>query len=189
MTTVRMTDVLTLPNLISATGLLLVLRGSARAETGRGISMTVAGRLLDLLDGKVARSTGQTSEFGAAVDAAFDKAGVLAIGVNEWHKGIAPKPALLVIAAQNAVNLAATALVKRQRPDEAMEPSRDGKTAMAYQNGALGAYAVAALFRTRSPVTSRIFRVIGHGGTLVGTGWFGVRASTAYIRRLTRPTF
>jgi phosphatidylglycerophosphate synthase len=181
----RMADVLTLPNAISAVGLGLVLKGSARADTGWGISLTVAGRLLDLLDGKVARMTGQTSQFGAAVDAAFDKAGVLAIGVNEWRYRVAPRPALLAIAAQNAVNLTATAMSARFGADEELAPVHDGKRAMGYQNAALGAYAVAALLRRRGVPTGALsFQLTGHANLVVGVGYYGIRASRQYVTQM-----
>lgn len=178
----RMADVFSLPNAISAIGLGLVVKGSARADTGWGIGLTVAGRLLDLLDGKVARMTGQTSQFGAAVDAAFDKAGVLAIGVNEWRYRVAPRPALLAIAAQNAVNLSATAISARLGGDEELAPVHDGKRAMGYQNAALGAYAVAALLRRRGQPTGALsFQLTGHANLVVGVGYYGIRASRQYV--------
>ena len=185
MRTFSLSDVLTVPNAISAVGLGLVLKGSARADTGWGISLTVAGRLLDLLDGKVARMLDQSSQFGAGVDAAFDKAGVLAIGVNEWRYRIAPRPALLAIAAQNTINLAATAISTRLSGDEELVPVKDGKSAMAYQNGALGAYAVAALLRRRGVRAGALaFQLIGHVDTVVGTAYFGAKASRQYLVRV-----
>lgn len=183
MATIKLSDVLTVPNAISAVGLGLVLHGSARADTGWGITETVAGRLLDLLDGKVARMMNQSSEFGAGIDAAFDKAGVLAIGINEWRGNIAPKPALIVIALQNAVNLVATAVATRLGGEDDLAPVLDGKAAMAYQNGALGAYAISALFRRRHRAVSIVFRVIGDVDTVIGTGYFGVKASRQYVLR------
>ncbi len=178
----RAADVFTVPNAISTVGLALVLRGSARADTGWGISLTVAGRLLDLLDGKVARMLDQSSQFGAGIDAAFDKAGVLAIGVNEWRGRIAPRPALLAIAAQNGINLLAAAVSTRLAGDTELAPVHAGKSAMAYQNGALGAYAVGTLLARRGmPRGALAFRLIGHADTLIGCGWFGVPASRQYL--------
>lgn len=178
-------DVLTVPNAISAVGLGLVLKGSAHADTGWGIGLTVAGRLLDLLDGIVARRMNQSSQFGAGIDAAFDKVGVLAIGVNEWRYRIAPRSALLAIAAQNAVNLAATAISTRLGGDEELAPAKDGKRAMGYQNAALGAYAVAGLLRRRGiPAAALAFQLVGHGGIGVGVGYFGIPASRQYIARV-----
>lgn len=184
MASFRAADILTIPNAISAVGLGLVLHGSARVDTGRGIAETVIGRLLDLLDGKVARKLHQSSEFGAGIDAAFDKAGILAIGINEWRGNIAPKPALLAIAVQNAVNLTATAIATRLGGQDDLAPVLDGKSAMAYQNGALGAYAVSALLRRRSRGWSLVFRVIADADTIIGTGYFGLRASRQYVARV-----
>lgn len=186
MHSVRITtsDVLTVPNAISAAGLGLVLKGSAHADTGTGIALTVAGRLLDLLDGKVARMLNQSSQFGAGIDAAFDKAGVLAIGINEWRNNLAPKPVLLAIAAQNAINLAATALSTRLGDDQ-LAPVHEGKRAMGHQNGALGAYAVAALLRKRGvPTGALVFQLAGHANAVVGVGYYGIRASRQYVLRV-----
>ena len=183
MASFRASDVLTIHNAISAVGLGLVLHGSARADTARGIAETVIGRLLDLADGKVARLLDQSSEFGAGIDAAFDKAGILAIGINEWRGNIAPRPALLAIAVQNAVNLVATAVATRLGGDEDLAPVVDGKSAMAYQNGALGAYAVSALLRRHSRPWSLAFRVIADADTIIGTGYFGLKASRQYVSR------
>lgn len=184
MRTFKMADVFTIPNAISAAGLALVLKGSARADTGWGIGLTVAGRLLDLLDGKVARMLDQSSEFGAGIDAAFDKAGVLAIGVNEWRGNIAPKPVLLAIGAQNAVNLVATAVSTRLGDDQ-LAPVFDGKRAMGYQNGALGAYAVSALLRKQGvPTGALVFQLMAHANAVVGVGYYGIRASRQYVTRV-----
>ncbi len=184
MPTFRMADVFTVPNAISAVGLGLVLKGSARADTGWGITLTVAGRLLDLLDGKVARMLDQSSELGAGIDAAFDKAGVLAIGVNEWRGNIAPKPVLLAIGAQNAVNLVATAMSTRLGDDQ-LAPVFDGKRAMGYQNGALGAYAVAALLRKQGmPTGALVWQLAAHANAVVGVGYYGIRASRQYVIRV-----
>jgi len=180
---IRLADVLSIPNVISAVGLGLVLHGSARLDTTKGLTETVVGRMLDLVDGKVARMLNQNSEFGAGVDAAFDKAGIIAIGINQWRGNIAPKPALLAIAMQNAVNLMATVVATKLGGDDDLAPVADGKIAMTWQNGALGAYAVSALLRQRSQGWSRAFRLIGDADTVIGTGYFGVRASRQYVAR------
>ena len=66
-------DVFTIPNLISVTGAALAMHGSEKIDTPEGLAECVVGRLADVLDGKVARMTGQTSNFGAALDAITDK--------------------------------------------------------------------------------------------------------------------
>lgn len=66
-------DIFTIPNLISVTGAALAIHGSEKIDTAEGLAECAVGRLADVLDGKVARMTGQTSNFGAALDATTDK--------------------------------------------------------------------------------------------------------------------
>ena len=58
-------DVFTIPNFISMIGAALVMHGSEKIDTPEGLAECAVGRLADVLDGKVARMTGQTSNFGA----------------------------------------------------------------------------------------------------------------------------
>ena len=58
---------------MSLAGAVLAWRGAKRINTTAGVAQVVAGRLIDTLDGTVARQTGQTSNFGAIVDAGLDK--------------------------------------------------------------------------------------------------------------------
>lgn len=66
-------DIFTVPNLISVAGAALAIHGSEKINTAEGLAECAVGRLADVLDGKVARMTGQTSNFGAALDATTDK--------------------------------------------------------------------------------------------------------------------
>ena len=66
-------DVFTIPNLISVTGAALAMHGSEKIDTPEGLAECAVGRLADVLDGKVARMTGQTSNTGATLDATTDK--------------------------------------------------------------------------------------------------------------------
>ena len=66
-------DIFTIPNLISVTGAALAIHGSEKIDTAEGLTECAVGRLADVLDGKVARMTGQTSNTGAALDATTDK--------------------------------------------------------------------------------------------------------------------
>ena len=68
------TDIPTIPNAMSIAGAVLALRGAKRIDTTAGIAQVAAGRFIDVLDGIVARKTGQTSDFGALLDAGLDKA-------------------------------------------------------------------------------------------------------------------
>ena len=66
-------DVFTIPNSISMIGAALVMHGSEKIDKPEGLAECAVGRLADVLDGKIARMTGQTSNFGAALDATTDK--------------------------------------------------------------------------------------------------------------------
>lgn len=176
-------DVLTAPNAISAAGFALVLDGARKIDEPAGLAEVAVGRGLDLLDGTVARATGQSSELGAAVDATLDKFGGLAILAAEWRKGIAPKAAIAGIFVQNVANGIATARAMSKYPDEELAPSTAGKYAMATQNLALGAYAAANLAKDSAPKTSKFLRGAGHVATFVGVGVFGLKATTDYIKR------
>ena len=55
------TNILTIPNAMSVAGAVLALRGAKRIDTTAGIAQVAAGRFIDVLDGIVARKTGQSA--------------------------------------------------------------------------------------------------------------------------------
>lgn len=141
------------------------------------------GRVLDLVDGPVARKLHQLSDLGAALDASADKIAAAAIVAGEWHKGVAPKSALGAIVGQNLLNGLATLAAAKRHPDEELRPTKDGKYAMFAQNLALGSYALAANVSDRYPKAQRGLRLFGHLATAVGVGYYGTKATADYIRR------
>ncbi len=176
-------EIFSIPNAVSTTGLGLVYDGSKKIDEPLGLLEVMAGRWMDLIDGPIARHTGQTSEFGATVDASFDKLGGLAILAAEWRKDVAPKPALAAIFAQNLINGIATVAAAKTHPSEDLRPSRAGKYAMFSQNIALSAYASSKLLRRAQPKTAETLRNAGNLATVVGVGIFGVKATYDYIKR------
>ncbi len=180
---ISLSEVATLPNAISVTGFALALHGASHLDTPVGLAETATGRLLDLVDGPVARATGQSSEFGATVDATLDKFAGLAIVASEWRKDLAPKAALVAMLGQNVANSVATAVAIKRHPDLDLSPTRDGKYAMASQNLALAAYAQSQIVQENYPRTSHLLRSIGHAATAVGVGYYGVKATADYVRR------
>jgi phosphatidylglycerophosphate synthase len=180
-------DVLTVPNALSALGVVLTVHGARRLDTASGLTEVVLGRLLDLADGEVARAIGQSSDLGAGLDALFDKAGLLAVGVVAWRKRLAPRPVLAAIAVQNLVNSYSTALIGRRHHGLHQRPVLDGKRAMGYQNAALAAY----LLRGGPDRPARRWRLaltaLGHLSAVLGVGRFGTAASAAYLRRARSP--
>ena len=60
-------DIFTVPNLISVAGAALAIHGSEKIDTAEGLAECAVGRLADVLDGKVARMAGQTSNFWSSL--------------------------------------------------------------------------------------------------------------------------
>ncbi len=178
-------DIFTVPNLISVTGATLAIRGSKKIDTVEGLTKCAVGRLADVLDGKVARMTGQTSNFGAALDATTDKIVMAKILYEMNKKELAPKHVLGTVAILNSINAAATGIANL-RSDEKAEtrPTRSGKVGLAMETAALVAYAAAELVdkRTDSPKPAKLLRKLG-AGAFAASLPFAVHATHTYIKR------
>ncbi len=178
-------DIFTVPNLISVTGATLVIRGSKKIDTVEGLTKCAVGRLADVLDGKVARMTGQTSNTGAALDATTDKIVMAKILYEMNKRELAPKHVLGTVAILNSMNAAATGIANL-RSDEKAEtrPTKSGKVGLAMETAALVAYAAAELAdkRTDSPKPAEILRKLG-AGAFAASLPFAVHATHTYIKR------
>lgn len=178
-------DIFTVPNLISVTGAALVMHGSEKIDTAEGLSECAVGRLADVLDGIVARMTGQTSNTGAALDATTDKIVMAKILYEMNKKGLAPKHVLGTVAVLNSINAAATGIANL-RSDEKAEtrPTKSGKVGLAMETAALVAYAAAELVdkRTDSPKPAKLLRKLG-AGAFAASLPFAVHATHTYIKR------
>ena len=174
-------DIFTVPNLISVTGAALAIHGSEKIDTAEGLAECAVGRLADVLDGKVARMTGQTSNFGAALDATTDKI-VMAKILYEMHKkGLAPKYVLGTVAVLNSINAVATGIANL-RSDEKAEtrPTKSGKVGLAMETAALVAYAAAEL--ADNPKPAKLLRKLG-AGAFAASLPFAAHATCTYIKR------
>ena len=190
-------DIATIPNAISALGALLVWHGSNHLDTGWGFGSTLAGRVADLLDGQIARKTGQTSDLGAAVDATLDKLAVTKIGRELYDRDIAPKWFLKAMGALAITNSLATALAAQQLTETSQRPTTSGKLAMASQNLALLSYAGSRLLTKQAVQSERengqeptrrsakVVRRLGHTAAVLGIG-LGMKAAGSYITRAVR---
>ena len=178
-------DVFTIPNFISVTGATLAMRGSEEIDTAKGLAECAVGRLADVLDGKVARMTGQTSNFGAALDATTDKIVMAKILYEMDKKRLAPKYVLGTVAVLNSINAMATGIANL-RSDEKAEtrPTKSGKVGLAMETAALVAYAAAELVdkRTDNPKPAKLLRKLG-AGAFAASLPFAVHATHTYIKR------
>ena len=178
-------DIFTVPNLISVTGATLAIRGSKKIDTVEGLTKCAVGRLADVLDGKVARMTGQTSNTGAALDATTDKIVMAKILYEMNKRELAPKHVLGTVAILNSMNAAATGIANL-RSDEKAEtrPTKSGKVGLAMETAALVAYAAAELVdkRTDSPKPAKLLRKLG-AAAFAASLPFAAHATCTYIKR------
>ena len=178
-------DVLTVANLISVAGATLAIRGSEKIDTPEGLAECAVGRLADVLDGKIARMTGQTSNFGAALDAITDKIVMAKILYEMDKKGLAPKRVLGTVAILNSINAVATGIANLRSEEKAeTRPTKSGKVGLAMETAALVAYAAAELVdkRTDNPKPAEILRKLG-AGAFAASLPLAVHATCTYIER------
>ena len=178
-------DVFTIPNFISVTGAALAIHGSEEIDTPEGLAKCAVGRLADVLDGKVARMTGQTSNFGAALDATTDKIVMAKILYEMNKKGLAPKYVLGTVALLNSINAMATGIANLRSEEKAeTRPTKSGKVGLAMETVALVAYAAAELAdkRTDNPKPAKLLRKLG-AGAFAASLPFAAHATCTYIKR------
>ena len=178
-------DIFTVPNLISVAGAALVMHGSEKIDTAEGLAECAVGRLADVLDGKVARMTGQTSNTGAALDATTDKIVMAKILYEMNKKRLAPKKVLVAVAAPNLINALATGIANLRSKEKAeTRPTKSGKVGLAMETAALVAYAAAELAdkRTDSPKPAKLLRKLG-AGAFAASLPFAAHATCTYIKR------
>lgn len=178
-------DVFTIPNLISVTGAALAMHGSEKIDTPEGLAECAVGRLADVLDGKVARMTGQTSNTGAALDATTDKIIMAKILYEMNKKELAPKYVLGTVAILNSINAMATGIANLRSKEKAeTRPTKSGKVGLAMETTALVAYAAAELVdkRTDSPKPAKLLRKLG-AGAFAASLPLAAHATCTYIKR------
>lgn len=178
-------DIFTVPNLISVAGAALAIHGSEKIDTAEGLAECAVGRLADVLDGKVARMTGQASNTGAALDATTDKIVMAKILYEMNKKELAPKYVLGTVALLNSINAGATGIANLRSKEKAeTRPTKSGKVGLAMETAALVAYAAAELAdkRTDSPKPAKLLRKLG-AGAFAASLPFAAHATCTYIKR------
>lgn len=177
-------DVFTIPNSISMIGAALVIHGSKEIYTAEGLTECAVGRLADVLDGKVARMTGQTSNFGAALDATTDKIVMAKILYEMDKKELAPKRVLGTVAILNSINAVATGIANLRSKEKAeTRPTKSGKLSMAGETVTLISYIAAHIAeQDKNPKLAEILRKLG-AGAFAASLPFAAHATCTYIKR------
>ena len=177
-------DVFTIPNFISMIGAALAMHGSKKIDTPEGLAECAVGRLADVLDGKVARTTGQTSNFGAALDATTDKIVMAKILYEMYKKGLAPKHVLGIVALLNSINAGVTGITNLRSDKKAeTRPTKSGKLAMAGETVTLISYIAAHVAeQDKNPKLAKLLRKLG-AGAFAASLPLAVHATRIYIER------
>ena len=177
-------DIFTIPNLISVTGAALAIHGSEKIDTAEGLTECAVGRLADVLDGKVARMTGQTSNTGAALDATTDKIVMAKILYEMYKKGLAPKHVLGIVALLNSINAGVTGITNLRSDKKAeTRPTKSGKLAMAGETVTLISYIAAHVAeQDKNPKLAKLLRKLG-AGAFAASLPLAVHATRIYIER------
>ena len=168
---------------MTAVGGVLTWSGASTLEEPSGLAKVVVGRSLDALDGIVARKTGQTSDFGASLDAGIDKIVTAKLAGEMWRKNAAPKGVLSTIALFHTMNAGATLFASVRHNNASTRPTKSGKLAMAAETAALFAYAGAyTAEHAGKPGLAKHLRTLGKGAFLASLPG-AVHSTATYINR------
>lgn len=177
------TDIPTIPNAMSIAGAVLALCGAKRIDTTAGIAQVAAGRFIDVLDGIVARKTGQTSDFGALLDAGLDKAVTAIILYEIKSKNLAPTEIIAAITAFNGINAVASAKTIVEAGDETVRPEISGKLALALETSSLLAHLLGSRLETTGQgQLARVARGIGNLAFAVSLP-LAFKSTLSYVKR------
>lgn len=177
------TDIPTIPNAMSIAGAVLAWRGAKRIDTTTGVAQVAAGRFIDILDGIVARKTGQTSDFGALLDAGLDKAVTAIILYEIKSKNLAPTEIIAAITAFNGINAVASAKTIVEAGDETVRPEISGKLALAFETSSLLAHLLGSRLETTGQgQLARVARGIGDLAFAVSLP-LAFKSTLSYVKR------
>lgn len=138
---------------------------------------------LDALDGKVARVTGQTSNFGALTDASLDKIATAKIIYEFTKKDIIPREIAAALAGLQTANALATTATMLKYPGKSIRPTTSGKLAMAGEMASIFAYGIgAAAERSGHETIAAVSRAVG-GLAFAASLPCALHSSYAYVRQ------
>jgi phosphatidylglycerophosphate synthase len=170
-------DLFTPANVVTVCGLVLTVVGSLKLNTWPGFAAVLIGRLLDILDGPVARRT-HTSRFGAVLDATADKLTLLAMAIGLLAFELAPVMVVAYILLQNiGVSIVNTLASLRKIT---VHSTVDGKWNIFLQCTSMLLFVLGCLVggATRTVITALAYIA------LVASFYFAARATRDYFRIL-----
>lgn len=154
-------DILTPANAITLLGLILTLIGCFYLDSWTGIILVVLGRVMDLIDGPVARAT-NTTKFSVFWDPTADKIALTGILISILVHTLAPLPIVLYIFVQNAA--VAYLSIKAERQSKAVGALIPGKLNLFFQISAIVMFILANLV---SGDWATLYRVIAYASFFI----------------------
>lgn len=177
-------DVVTPANAIDVAAMGMAIHAAPRLNTWGGIIEGAAAYMADVVDGRVARATGTTSDLGAKIDPIGDKIKV-AYGVwHIWRSNLASRSLLAVVAAQNVANAAITVYDQTKNADH-LKVSDDGKKAMFTQAWGIGLQVIGNKVREVHEPTGKALKAAGAIIGWSGFAFYGVPSTMQYFRKAT----
>jgi cardiolipin synthase len=170
-------QMMTPANGITLIGLVLTLAGCFYLNSWLGLSLVVLGRLLDLVDGPVARATRKT-EFSVFFDPTADKIALGAILISILLFGLVPWPVILYILLQNLVVVVLS--LRANKYKKAVGAVIPGKLNMFFQQSSIVLFVTAHLVSDSLQGTAEVIAWI----SMLTSVPFAVLATRAYARLL-----
>lgn len=164
-------------NGVTLVGLLLTVAGCIFLNTWAGLLLVVFGRLLDLVDGPVARATRKT-EFSVFFDPTADKLALAAILISITALKLVPLAIVAYILLQNLVVVALSLKANKHR--KAIGAIIPGKLNMFFQQSAIVWFIVAQLI----PNELHIFPLILAWANFIISIPFAILATRGYAKLL-----
>lgn len=172
-------DWVTPANVIDVAAFGLAMKAGGNLTETSGIAHAAAAFGADIIDGKVARTTGTASSKGEAIDAAGDKIKLGYYLLKIWQEGLAPKPLLAAVALQNTANVAITAYDRKTNPMPLVHPSIDGKRGIFMQQAGIGLHVIGSRVAKSKPETGWLIKTTGTAVTALGI-LRGLKATREY---------
>ncbi len=177
--------VVTPSNVIDAAAFGAAIKYAPELNTPKGIAWVAASYAADVIDGKIARMTGTTSELGAAVDAVGDKIKTAYVAYHIAKLDLVPRPLLGAVLFQNVANAGAKAYDAIRNDESKLTVSQAGKYGAFSNNLGAGLHVIATELDKTNPNRARQARLAGDVVAWGGLAIFGMKATVGYWKEAT----
>lgn len=180
-------DLLKVPTLITAAGMKLVHNGSKDLSKIDNVKKVRNGRILDIVDGLIAREFDLESDAGALADVSADKLEQLVLAIAAWKQEALPKSLIAYLATKNIAHTLLTVVASMNHPGESFRTPKANKYAMFLENLGAGLLLEANAYEREQPETGKhtTRRRLGKAALAISIG-FEVSAIFTMVKRLNK---